>query len=184
MKLIMTMALALTPAMAFAQNTATTTTNPKADNGATTESHAKMDNTTANTKEDTTRKIDSKNPDQMMTDARIASILHKVNKEEVDAGKLAEKRGTSSDVKEFGRMLIKDHQEADQKLTAMARKANLDLETLNGPDKDMLKTDQKKMDQVKTMKGAEFDRAYGSAMYDGHDDVIKMLDDHKKDIKS
>src|SRR5437868_15550104 len=110
MKLIVTLALALMPAIAFAQTDTSGRSGNKDDNS--------------------TRKVDSKNPDQMMTDARIASILHKVNKEEMDAGKLAEKHGTSSDVKEYGRMLIKDHQQADEKLTAMAKKANLDLNTL------------------------------------------------------
>ena len=161
MKLIVTLALALVPAFAWAH-----------------EGHDKT------TKDDTTRKIESKNPDQMMTDARIASILHKVNKSEIDAGKLAETQGQSAEVKDFGRMLIKDHTDADTNLVSIAKKANIDLDTLNGPDQDMLKNDAKKMDQVKMMKGAEFDRAFGTAMYNGHDGVLKVLKDHDKDIKS
>lgn len=158
MKLIVTLALALAPAIAFAKDT------------------QKID--------DTTRKIDSKNPDQLMTDARIASILHKVNKAEIDAGKLAEKDGQSAEVKDFGAMLIKDHTDADAKLTALCKTGKIDLDTLNGPDKDMLKVNDEKMEQVKKMKGAEFDRGFGTAMYNGHDGVLKMLKDHDKDIKT
>src|SRR5438034_6730473 len=131
MKLMVTLALALAPAIAMA--------NDK--------------------KEDTTRKIESKNPDQMMTDARIASVLHKVNKAEIDAGRLAEKQGQSAEVRDFGRMLIKDHTDADTNLVSMAKKAKIDLDTLNGPDQDMLKNDDRKIEQVKMMKGVEFDRA-------------------------
>ena len=161
MKLIVTLALALVPAFAWAH-----------------EGHDKT------TKDDTTRKIESKNPDQMMTDARIASILHKVNKSEIEAGKLAEMQGQSPEVRDYGRMLTKDHTDADTNLVSIAKKAKIDLDTLNGPDQDMLKNDAKKMDQVKMMKGAEFDRAFGTAMYNGHDGVLKMLKDHDKDIKS
>ena len=68
MQRILTIALALTPAMAFAQITAPIPVN-----------------TAPAKKDDTTRKTDTRSPDQMMTDARIASILHKVNKPETDA---------------------------------------------------------------------------------------------------
>ena len=164
MKLIIALALALAPAVASADEHDMSKMNHK--------------------KEDSTRKVDSKNPDQLMTDARIASILHKVNKSEIDAGKLAEKNGISQDVKDYGRMLIKDHQMADEKLASIAKKANIDLDKLNGPDKEMLETNERKMDQVKKMKGAEFDRAFGVAMADGHEGVLKMLSDHGKDIKT
>ena len=49
----------------------------------------------------------------VMTDARIASILHKVNKSEIEAGKLAEMQGQSPEVRDYGRMLTKDHTDAD-----------------------------------------------------------------------
>src|SRR5678810_685468 len=155
MRMTMTLALALAPAIAFAQSTSTT---PKTDDKAAMESHSKMETPATTNKDDnTTRTVDSKNPDQLMTDARIASILHKVNKAEIDAGKLAEKHGQSADVKDFGRMLVKDHTDADAKLTSLCKTSKIDLDTLNGPDKDMLKVNDEKMDQVKKMKGGDFD---------------------------
>jgi putative membrane protein len=122
--------------------------------------------------------------DEKMSDARLASMLHRVNRMEIDAGELAIKQGSSAGVKDFGRKLVADHKAADEKLTALAKKDGLDLSSLSKVDKEKLAVDQKKMDQVESMRGAQFDRSFAQVMYNGHDDVLNMLDKHAGDIRS
>jgi putative membrane protein len=122
--------------------------------------------------------------DEKLSDARLASMLHHVNQMEIDAGQLAEKQGMSAEIKDFGHQLIFDHTQADLKLKDAARKAIIDIDTLTPADKAKLDVDERKMEQVKRMKGAEFDKAFASVMYNGHDDVLDMLDKHEGDIKS
>lgn len=43
---------------------------------------------------------------------------------EVEAGKLAQEKGTSADVKTFADMMVKDHTEANTKLKALADSKN------------------------------------------------------------
>ncbi|MCA1826285.1 MAG: DUF4142 domain-containing protein [Myxococcales bacterium] len=124
------------------------------------------------------------NAEEKMSDARLASMLHRVNKMEIDAGNLAAKHGASAGIKDYGTKLKADHTAADNKLMAAAKRESIDLDALAAADKAKLDVDMKKMDQVKKMKGAEFDKAFASVMYNGHDDVLNMLDRHEGDIQS
>lgn len=176
MKLIarsLAFALALAPAIALANQ------DHKPDLKAQSE---KSDESMSKRGDDATAKGES--AQEPMTESRIAAMLHQVNKMEIEAGELAQKKGQSTGVKDFGRTLVKDHQDADRKLTQLAKKASLDLNDLSQVEKEKLRVDKEKMEQVKKMSGAEFDRAFASVMYNGHDGVLKMLDDHQKDIRS
>lgn len=141
-----------------------------------------MNPATATTDQNAAMKGDVK-ADQKMTDARLMAKLHKVNKMEIDAGKLAEKQGESADVKNYGRKLVADHTAADNKLMAIAKGSDMDS-ALTKTDKEQMAIDQNKMDEVKKMHGAQFDRAFASVMYNGHKDVIDMLDKSKGDLQS
>jgi len=126
------------------------------------------------------------NMNKMMDEGRIAAFLHQVNQEEIDAGKLAQRQGTSQDLRDYGRMLTDDHQQADKALMDAAKKdhLNLDKSVLNADDQQKLANNKTKMDQVKAMKGAEFDKSFAQTMANGHKDVIGMLRDNRDNIKS
>lgn len=109
-----------------------------------------------------------------VTDARVARAadppatadvlmkIHETNQKEVELGKMAESKGSSKEVKEFGKMLVKDHSAADHHLMALAKKEKIDLGK-----------EQHKAGEMPTMsQGASFDADFAKA----------MLDDHKKDI--
>lgn len=85
---------------------------------------------------------------------------------EVELGKLAQSNAASAQVKEFGKMMVTDHSKANTELKAVASKKNLTV-----PAAPMEKQ-QKHIDELKTKKGADFDKAY----------VDMMVDDHKEDI--
>ena len=97
--------------------------------------------------------------------AQVLSKLHQSNQMEVAAGKLAQEKGQSKDVKSFGKTLVTDHSAADKKVMALAKEEKIDL-----PAEVPIPAD--KMDMLKGATGAEFDKMFAS----------HMLDDHKKDI--
>ena len=99
--------------------------------------------------------------------ADVLTKLHHSNQMEIEAGKLAQEKGTSKGVKAFGKMLVKDHTAADKKVVALAKQLKVDLPGHAAPMK------HEKLEQVKSLTGAEFDKAFASA----------MVDDHKKDVE-
>jgi putative membrane protein len=96
--------------------------------------------------------------------AEVLGKLHHSNQMEIAAGKLAEEKGQSKDVKAFGKTLVTDHTAADKKVMALAKEEKIDLPAAAPMPADM--------DKMKTMSGAEFDKMF----------AVHMLDDHKKDI--
>jgi len=94
---------------------------------------------------------------------------------EVEAGKLAQEKGTSSDVKAFADMMVKDHAKANEKLKALAASKKLEVSS----DADLL-------DKAKTMilelRGAKsFDQAYANNQVKAHEATITLFQDYVKD---
>jgi len=95
--------------------------------------------------------------------ARVLGKLHRANQTEIDMGKMAQDHGTSKGVKDFGKMLVRDHAAADKKVSKLAKDAKVDLKA-NTPPSDS------HPDTIHT--GAAFDNAFAR----------NMLDDHEKDV--
>ena len=85
---------------------------------------------------------------------------------EVELGKLAQEKGASDQVKNFGKRMVDDHSKANEELQALAPKKNITLTADLDPKDKALK------DRLSKLSGPAFDRAYMSA----------MLQDHRKDI--
>ncbi|MFC3157365.1 DUF4142 domain-containing protein [Chryseobacterium arachidis] len=85
---------------------------------------------------------------------------------EVMMGQLAATNAEKTSVKSLGQMMVKDHGKANDELKAWATTVNYTLPTALDAEK------QKKYDDLKAKKGAEFDRMYTDL----------MVTDHKKDI--
>lgn len=85
---------------------------------------------------------------------------------EVELGKLAQTNASAATVKQFGQMMVTDHTKANTELKTLASAKNIVLPDVPGEDA------QKHIDELKTKKGADFDKAY----------VDMMVDDHKEDI--
>lgn len=94
---------------------------------------------------------------------------------EVEAAKLAQEKGTASDVKAFADMMIKDHRQAGEKLKALATSKKLEVST-----------DAELMDKAKAMilelRGAKsFDQAYANNQVNAHESVVDLFQDYAKD---
>lgn len=85
---------------------------------------------------------------------------------EVMAGELAATNGSNAAVKSLGQMMVTDHTKANDELKSWASTAGYTLPASLDAEK------QKKYDELKAKKGADFDRMYADL----------MVTDHKKTI--
>jgi putative membrane protein len=112
---------------------------------------------------------------QGVSDAQIASIVVTANQVDIDAGKLASSRSTSSEVKAFGELMVTDHTGVNKAATELATKLNVKPE--DNPTSQSLKADgEKNLAQLKTLTGAAFDKAYIEHEVAYHQQVIDALD--------
>jgi putative membrane protein len=89
------------------------------------------------------------------------------NYAEIDAGKLAQEKGTNPVVKEYGAMLVRDHGAANEKAQAVAKELKVDPPT--GADV-MHKASYVKL---KVLSGDTFDKSFVNGMVSDHDADVK-----------
>jgi putative membrane protein len=81
---------------------------------------------------------------------------------EVKMGQLAAERGTTPEIKEFGRKMVEDHSNVNNELKALAERRGVQLPTELSPEM------QRTYDRLAKLSGTEFDRAYLDAMVHDH----------------
>ena len=120
---------------------------------------------------------------------------------EVELGKLAQEKGSSADVKQFGSHMVMDHSKANDQLKAVAAKKGISVpEALDAKHQAMV-------DHFSHLSGSAFDHAYVHAMVRDHEkdaaafreassnaqdpdvksfaqDTLKVIQSHLSDIKS
>jgi putative membrane protein len=123
--------------------------------------------------------------DKKLTDDRVLRKLHHINQEEIKAGQLAQQKGTTPDVKDYGATLVRDHTKGDQDVKALASKMNVDLEMMKNDARHQEKQQvhQNKMDQLQKMSGKDFDRGFAQMMVNGHREAIEMVKDARGNAK-
>jgi putative membrane protein len=94
---------------------------------------------------------------------------------EVEAGKLAQDKGNSQQVKDFGTMMVKDHSAANEKLKALAAAKNIDLPTSASVSQMATKA------KLKVLSGTTFDESYIKSQVRAHRATIALF---KKEIDS
>ena len=88
---------------------------------------------------------------------------------EVAAGKLAENKGVSAEVREYGAMMAKDHAAAHQKLEKLAITKGVTLPATAGEENlAAIKT-------LQSMEGARFDPAYIESQVKAHEEAVQLL---------
>ena len=112
--------------------------------------------------------------------------LHQINQMEIKAGQLAQRHGESARVKQYAAQMVRDHQSADRQVMAYAKKHKIDIgmqasakaeNKLNAttPEAADDPAMQAEMTRLESLKGAELDRAFLTAMVSGHDQAIAMV---------
>jgi putative membrane protein len=108
-------------------------------------------------------------------DAQIAMIVVTANQVDIDAGKLAETRGSTEEVRNFGKRMVLDHTASNEQATALAKKLGVTPESSAISD-SLKKGGEEMMAKLKKLEGAAFDRAYADNEVKYHQAVIDTVD--------
>ena len=112
---------------------------------------------------------------QGVTDAQIASIVVTANQVDIDAGKVAKEMASSPDVKKFAEQMITDHTGVNKQAVELVTKLKVTPE--DNPTSQSLKAGgEKNVANLKTLKGAAFDKAYIDHEVAYHQQVLDAVD--------
>ena len=112
---------------------------------------------------------------QAPNDAQIAHIVVTANQVDIDAGKLAEQKASSKEVKAFGKQMVTDHGGSNKQATALAGKLKVTPED-NATSKSLKEGGDKNLAHLKTLKGKDFDKAYVDQEVAYHQAVLDAID--------
>jgi putative membrane protein len=112
---------------------------------------------------------------QAVNDAQIASIVVTANQVDIDAGKLASERAAKPEVKKFGELMVTDHTGVNKAAVELVTK--LKVTPQDNPTSQSLKAGgDKNLANLKTLKGAAFDKAYVDQEVAYHAAVLDAVD--------
>ena len=112
---------------------------------------------------------------QSVNDAQIASIVVTANQVDIDAGQLASKMATNPEVKKFGATMVTDHTGVNKAATDLATRLKVTPED-NATSKALKAGGEKNVANLKTLKGAAFDKAYIDHEVAYHTQVLEAID--------
>jgi putative membrane protein len=108
-------------------------------------------------------------PGQALPSADYLRMAAQSDEYERQAGQLAMANGSSSMVKDFGRMMVQDHTKSSTDLSQAARTAGLT------PPPAALRPDQEQMlTQLRRTSGTEFDRTYVGQQVMAHQEALML----------
>jgi len=102
------------------------------------------------------------------SDYKFAVKATKGGQAEVTLGQLAAQKAADPAVKQFAQRMVEDHTKANQQLNQILTQKGATV-----PDETVTGSEQREMNRLQKLSGAEFDKAY----------INHMLRDHKKDVK-
>jgi len=111
---------------------------------------------------------------EALTDAKIVEIMKVANEGEVDLAKTAKSKAENKDVKEFAKKMIDEHKKNEKEVKEAAKKAKVKHED-SAQSKDIEKTAKAKRDELKKLKGKEFDKAYIDQQISMHQQLLDDL---------
>ena len=112
---------------------------------------------------------------QAPNDAQIAHIVVTANQVDIDAGKVAEKKGSNADVKAFAKQMVTDHTAVNKQATDLAKKLGVKPED-NPTSESLKKGGQDNVKKLNGLKGKEFDKAYVDQEVSYHQAVLDAID--------
>jgi putative membrane protein len=112
---------------------------------------------------------------QGVTDPQIAAIVVTANQVDIDAGKLAETKGSSQQIKDFGKQMVTDHTGVNKQATDLVTR--LKVTPADNPTAQSLKKGgDDNVKALKALSGAAFDKAYIAHEVAYHQQVLDALD--------
>ena len=108
-------------------------------------------------------------------DAQIAHIVVTANQVDIDAGKLAESKAASADVKAFGKQMVTDHSGVNKQAVALVTKLKVTPED-NPTSKSLKAGGADNLRNLEKLSGAAFDKAYVDHEVAYHQAVLDAVD--------
>jgi putative membrane protein len=142
---------------------------------------AKKDDTTADTTaavsgtmaDTSAMGASSTNTGGTWSDANIVAMLDEANAADSSAGSIASTKGTAAAVRDFGKMMMRDHHNLRTQGAALAKKLNVTPAAPgDDPVPNMAQTETNTLNS--TAKGKDFDKAYIDAEVDAHKAVLDL----------
>lgn len=112
---------------------------------------------------------------QAPSDAQIAAIVVTANQVDIDAGKLAESKGSNAEVKAFGKQMVTDHSGVNKQAVALVTKLQVTPED-NATSKSLKAGGGDNVKNLEKLSGAAFDRAYVDHEVAYHEQVLDAID--------
>jgi putative membrane protein len=109
------------------------------------------------------------------SDPQIAHIVVTANQVDIDAGKLAQKKAGSDEVRKFGRQMVTDHTAVNKSATELVTRLKVKPEA-NDTSKALKKGGDENLAKLNKLKGAAFDKAYVAHEVVYHQAVIDAVD--------
>ena len=126
-------------------------------------------NNSSGNKQDSVDSARARNDSMPATNTNASDFLTKAASGgmlEVQLGQMAQQKGISQRVKDFGLMMIRDHTKNNEEMKSIAQQKGITLPQTLSDDH------QKHYDELSKEKGNDFDKAY----------IDMMVSDHKGDI--
>lgn len=115
--------------------------------------------------------------DPLSADKKFVKEAAEGSMTEVELGKLAQEKGSSEAVKEFGARMVEDHGKASQELQQVAAKTGFEMPS------ELPRKAKKAQEKLAKLSGPEFDKAYVKMMLNDHKGDVKAFDRQAKDGK-
>ena len=107
-------------------------------------------------------------PKSLASDSVFIQRAGSVGLLQVKLGQLAEKKGTSPAVVEFGKRMVTDYSKANEELKAAAKVAGF-------PAPALMRQDQQIFDRFNGMGRSSFDKAYMAEMVERHNEEVRLF---------
>jgi putative membrane protein len=106
---------------------------------------------------------------------QILRKLHESNQIEIQSGRLAEKNAQSREVRDFGRMLVEDHQRIDRNVEKLAKEKKIDLavEGVTARERPAASEQMAAVRKLGELRGVAFDRMF----------IQMNVQDHMRDVQ-
>ncbi|SAL25183.1 hypothetical protein AWB70_01398 [Caballeronia cordobensis] len=109
------------------------------------------------------------------TDPQIAAIVVTANQVDIDAGKLAESKTKSKDVKAFAQQMVADHSGVNKAAADLVKKLAVTPED-NPTSQSLKQGGDANLSKLKTLSGSSFDKSYIDHEVAYHESVLDALD--------
>ncbi len=109
------------------------------------------------------------------TDPQIAAIVVTANQVDIDAGNLAKSKGSSAEVKAFAQQMVTDHTGVNKAATELVQKLHVTPQD-SATSASLKKGGDENLAHLRTLSGADFDRAYVDHEVAYHQAVLDAMD--------